>query len=132
MVKYTGLAKEPQFLPAVGPFRCGMRVQVPLHAALLRDPAAGTKISEALVRRYRGEAFVKVVPLGEGERIHEKTLDPQACNDTNRIELRVLPHPSGHVNLVATLDNLGKGASGMAIQSLNLMLGIPEETGLPA
>jgi N-acetyl-gamma-glutamyl-phosphate reductase len=132
MVKHTGLAKEPQFLPAVGPFRCGMRVQVPLHAALLRDPAAGTKISEALARRYRGEAFVKVVPLGEGERIHEKILDPQACNDTNRIELRVLPHPSGHVNLVATLDNLGKGASGMAIQSLNLMLGIPEETGLPA
>ena len=57
--------------------------------------------------------------------------DPRACNDTNRIELRVIGHPSGHVVLMGILDNLGKGASGAAIQSLNLMLGMPEQTGLP-
>lgn len=131
MIRHSGLRKEPQFLPAVGPFRCGMRVQVPLHAAVLNDPAAGKKIWEALSRRYRGEAFVKVVPLAEEEPIDEKTFDPQSCNNTNRIELRVLPHASGHVTLMAILDNLGKGASGLAIQSLNLMLGIPEKTGLP-
>lgn len=130
MIKHSGVDVEPQFLPAVGPFRCGMRVQVPLHAEVLRDPAAGQKIYDALSRRYRDEPFVKVLRLAEGERVTEKTLDPQACNDTNLIELRVLPHASGHVNLVAVLDNLGKGAAGMAIQSLNLMLGFPETTGL--
>jgi len=57
--------------------------------------------------------------------------DPQALNDTNRISLRVLPHQSGHVLLMARLDNLGKGAAGVAIQNLNLMLGVPEDTGLP-
>ena len=64
--------------------------------------------------------------------VHERSLDPQACNDTNRIELHVLPHPSGHVLLVAILDNLGKGAAGAAIQNLNLMLGLGETTGLAA
>jgi N-acetyl-gamma-glutamyl-phosphate reductase len=62
----------------------------------------------------------------------ERGLDPRACNDTNRIELHVLPHPSGHALLVAILDNLGKGACGNAIQSVNLLLGLPEGTGLPA
>jgi N-acetyl-gamma-glutamyl-phosphate reductase len=85
-----------------------------------------------LSQRYCDEVFVKVIPLADGARMDEKTFDPQSCNDTNRIELQVLPHPSGHVTLMATLDNLGKGACGMAIQSLNLMLGIPEKTGLPA
>ncbi len=132
MIRYSGLIREPQFLPAVGPFRCGMRVQVPLHAAVLNDPAAGRKLWEVLSQRYCDEVFVKVIPLADGARMDEKTFDPQSCNDTNRIELRVLPHPSGHVTLMATLDNLGKGACGMAIQNLNLMLGIPEKTGLPA
>jgi N-acetyl-gamma-glutamyl-phosphate reductase len=58
------------------------------------------------------------------------TFDPRSCNDTNRIELRVIPHPSGHAVLMGILDNLGKGASGAAIQSLNLMLGLPEASGL--
>ena len=61
----------------------------------------------------------------------EWALDPRACNDTNRIDLHVFPHPSGHVLLVAILDNLGKGASGAAIQNLNLMLGLEEGAGLP-
>ena len=64
--------------------------------------------------------------------MHERSLDPTACNDTNRIDLHVLPHPSGHALLVAILDNLGKGAAGAAIQNLNAMLGLPETTGLPA
>jgi len=132
MMRYGRLSTEPQFVPSVGPFRCGMRVQVPLHASLLKDAAAGKKIFEVLREQYRDERFVKVVSLAEDQRPDEKTFDPQACNDTNRIEVRVFPHPSGHVTLMAILDNLGKGACGMAIQSLNLMLGVPEETGLPA
>ena len=131
MLRYSGLRTEPQFLPAVGPFRCGMRVQLPLHAALLGERVDGIALWEVLDRRYRGEPFVKVRPLLEQTDSDERTFDPQACNDSNQIELSVLVHPSGHLTLMAILDNLGKGACGMAIQCLNLMLGLPEETGLP-
>jgi N-acetyl-gamma-glutamyl-phosphate reductase len=130
--RYTGLTHEPVFVPAVGPFRCGMRVQIPLHAELTPGLAGGKSVFEALEARYRGEAFVKVLPIREPLESDESSFDPRACNDTNRIELRVIPHPSGHVLLVAVLDNLGKGASGVAIQNLNLMLGLPEASGLPS
>ncbi|MEZ4865621.1 MAG: N-acetyl-gamma-glutamyl-phosphate reductase [Caldilineaceae bacterium] len=129
MRKYSGLQQEPQFEPAVGPFRCGMRVQVPLHASLLQG--RGNEVWEILQDRYAGEPFVKVMPLPQAGSIDERTFDPHVCNDTNSIHLHIVPHPSGHVILMAILDNLGKGASGMAIQCLNLMLGIPEATGLP-
>jgi N-acetyl-gamma-glutamyl-phosphate reductase len=132
MVRYARLRLDPQFVPAVGPFACGMRVEVPLHAALISAGTTGKPIWEALAERYRGEPFVHVHPIEEPESSHEYRLDPRACNDTNRIELRVIPHPSGHCLLVGVLDNLGKGAAGVAIQNLNLMLGIDETTGLPA
>ena len=132
MTRWSGLTHEPAFVPAVGPFRCGMRVQIPLHAALLPRGASGKAVWETLDARYRGEVFVRVLPIAEPLGADERSFDPRACNDTNRIELRVLPHPSGHVLLMAVLDNLGKGASGVAIQNLNLMLGLPEARGLPA
>jgi N-acetyl-gamma-glutamyl-phosphate reductase len=72
-----------------------------------------------------------VLPIQEPLDSNERSFDPRACNDTNRIELRVIPHPSGHLLLMAILDNLGKGAAGLAIQNLNLMLGLPETSGLP-
>jgi len=132
MAHYAGLSHEPQFVPAVGPYACGMRVQVPLPASLLpRGEGAGKAVWEALHERYRGEPFVGVAPIADPLDVDERSFDPQACNDTNRMELRVLPHPSGHVLLMAILDNLGKGACGVAIQSLNLMLGLDETTGLP-
>lgn len=132
MQHFAGLAREPYFTPAVGPFRCGMRVQIPLHADLLARGANAKSAWEALAERYRGEPFVQVAPYAEGAAVHERSLDPEACNDTNRIELHVLSHPSGHLLLVAILDNLGKGAAGAAIQNLHVMLGLPETTGLAA
>jgi len=131
MVAYSGLRREPYFEPAVGPFRCGMRLQVPLHANLLKGHRT-REVWDALHTRYEDEPFVTVVPWREPLDAHERSFDPQACNDSNRIALHVLPHPSGHVMLVAILDNLGKGACGVAIQCLNLMLGLEETTGLPA
>lgn len=131
MLRYSGLARGPQFVPSVGPFRCGMRVQVPLHADLLSAGTTGKQVWEALDARYRAEPFVRVHPVADPLGGDEHALDPRACNDTNRIELRVLPHPSGHCLLVGVLDNLGKGASGVAIQNLNLMLGLDEDQGLP-
>jgi len=130
MMKFGRLHVEPQFLPAVGPFACGMRVQVALPKTSLEDGSAAA-IWQALHERYAGEPFVRVAPLAAPSEPDEHTFDPRRCNDTNRIELEVIGHPSGHVVLLAILDNLGKGAAGVAIQSLNLMLGLPETTGLP-
>jgi len=133
IMSHGRLSTEPQFLPAVGPFRCGMRVQLTLPAnALLKSAGAGEAMWEVLKTRYEDEAFVQVEPLTDPGEADEFTFDPQAHNDTNRISLRVLPHPSGHVLLMARLDNLGKGAAGVAIQCLNLMMGVPEGTGLPS
>jgi N-acetyl-gamma-glutamyl-phosphate reductase len=131
MMRYGGLKTEPQFLPNVGPFRCGMRVQVMLPAKALPKPGAGKLIREILAARYDKEMFIQVEALTDAGEVDEFTFDPQAHNETNLISLRVLPHQSGHILLVARLDNLGKGAAGVAIQNLNLMLGLPEETGLP-
>ncbi len=132
MTRWSGLVHGPEFAPSVGPFRCGMRVQIPLHAALLASGVSGKSIWEALDARYRAEPFVRVLPIREPLDSDERSFDPRGCNDTNRIDLRVLPNPAGHVRLMAVLDNLGKGAAGLAIQNLNTMLGLPETRGLSA
>ncbi len=131
MMKYTGLSIEPQFVPSVGPFKCGMRVQVPINAAQLHGGGTGEDVWQALNESYEGETFVKVAPKERPSPVNDFSFDPQACNDTNEIELHVVSHSSGHVLLIGLLDNLGKGASGVAIQNLNLMLGMPETAGLP-
>ncbi|GIW45305.1 MAG: N-acetyl-gamma-glutamyl-phosphate reductase [Candidatus Binatia bacterium] len=129
MMRYSGLQTEPYFEPAVGPFRCGMRVQIPVHAQWLRgSPYDAWRV---LAERYEGQPFVHIAPYSENGDLDEQSLSPLACNDTNRVRLHAIPHPSGHVLLVAILDNLGKGAAGSAIQNLNLMLGMPADTGLP-
>jgi N-acetyl-gamma-glutamyl-phosphate reductase len=130
MKRYSGLARMPHFVPAVGPFRCGMRMEIPLHAAILPGEVSARQIHEALATRYADEPFVRVEPLAESAPTDERTLDPRRLNGSNRIELRVLPNPLGHVLLIATLDNLGKGAAGAAVQSMNLMLGVDEGRSL--
>ena len=131
IMRYGALSTEPQFLPNVGPFRCGMRVEVMIPAKALAKAGSSKAIWEALAARYDKEAFVALEPLTDAGETDELSFDPQEFNDTNRIALRVLPHHSGHVILMARLDNLGKGAAGVAIQNLNLMLGVEEATGLP-
>ncbi len=131
MMAYSGLTAEPQFVPAVGPFRCGMRVEVPIPLGNLPMGVNSAAILECLRARHEGEPFVRVLHHPDPRDAHERSFDPRACNDTNRMELHVVPHPSGHTLLVALLDNLGKGASGVAIQNLNLMLGLPETAHLP-
>jgi N-acetyl-gamma-glutamyl-phosphate reductase len=130
ITRYVGLAQAPHLVPSVGPFRCGMRVEIPLHAALLARGASAKRAWEALDARYRGEPFVVVRPYADPLESDERSFDPLACNGTNRLEIAVAPNAAGHVTLVVVLDNLGKGAAGVAIQNLNLMLGLPEETGL--
>jgi len=132
MMRYGALTVEPYFLPNVGPFRCGMRVEIMIPAKARLKSGTAKAMWEILAARYQGERYVEVEALTDASEADEFSFDPQAFNETNRISLRVLPHQSGHVLLMARLDNLGKGAAGVAIQNLNLMLGMPEETGLPA
>ena len=130
MTLYTRLEHRPQFLPAVGPFRCGMRVTIPLHASLLPNGVNAKQLWQALTDHYADEPFVSIAPYREQLGHDEHSLDPQAFNGTNTIELAVLPNLEGHVVIVGRLDNLGKGAGGAAIQNLNIMLDLPEENGL--
>lgn len=131
IMRHAGLSVEPQFLPNVGPFRCGMRVEIMIPAKALAKAVSGQALWNALAGRYEKESFVEIEALTDATEANEFSFDPQVWNDTNKISLRVLTHQSGHVLLVARLDNLGKGAAGVAIQNLNLMLGVPEQTGLP-
>ena len=131
MMYYSGLEVEPQFLPRVGPFLRGMRVELPLHATWLSGSGTenGRVIWDAIHSCYEHEQFVDVKPLQTAP-ANEHTFDPIRCLDTNNIELVVCSNPSGHVLLVGILDNLGKGAGGVAIQNMNLMLGFEENRGL--
>jgi len=120
ILKYTGLKRRPIFVPSVGNFRQGMLVQVPLHLETLPGRPTAADLQGALARHYAGSEWVTVEPATE-----DGKLDALALNDTNRMELRVFGNAEhGHAVLVARLDNLGKGASGAAVQNLKLMLGI--------
>jgi N-acetyl-gamma-glutamyl-phosphate reductase len=123
IVAHSGLTRKPIFVPQVGHFAQGMVVQVPLHLSS-GGPAAAL---ETLKAHYDGARFVEVVPREDlGDRI-----DPQRLNGTNRMQLTVDGDAgTGATVLIAVLDNLGKGASGAAVQNLNAMLGLDEATGL--
>ena len=129
MTKHTGLSREVLFAPAVGAYRQGMLVEVPLHLAALPETPSVERIHGALVEACDGQRFVEVADLEETEAI--TALEPEGLNGTNRLRLHVFGDRSGEqVRLVALLDNLGKGASGAAVQNLNIMLGLDEATGL--
>jgi N-acetyl-gamma-glutamyl-phosphate reductase len=129
MRAYAGLAHSPVFCPAVGNYYQGMTVSVPLHGRALARRTTPTDVHALLTDRYRGEPFVRVMPLGGGAAVADGCLSPTACNGTNDVELFVFGSDD-LILLVARLDNLGKGASGAAVQNLNLMLGFEETAGL--
>lgn len=125
----SGLLTRPIFAPAVGRYRQGMIVEVPLHLGLIGSGPSLKDIHAVLHEAYRGEQFVEVASLDEAASV--KTLDPEGLNNTNRMKLFVFGSESSkQARLVALLDNLGKGASGAAVQNMNLMLGLPEGAGL--
>jgi N-acetyl-gamma-glutamyl-phosphate reductase len=122
---YGGLTRRPIFVPSVGHFLKGMLVSVPLHLDTLPGKPAGADLRAVLEARYAGCDLVRVVPSAA-----DGKLEPEALNDTDRLELFV------HANekyrqavLVARLDNLGKGASGAAVQNIALMLGLHTGVG---
>ena len=124
IMAYTGLTRRPLFVPSVGNFKQGMLVQLPLHLDLLPGSPKAADIHAALAAHYAKsntpDAWVsELPPTSDGK------LDALALNDTNKLELRVFGNDDyHHAVLIARLDNLGKGASGAAVQNLKLMLGL--------
>jgi N-acetyl-gamma-glutamyl-phosphate reductase len=124
ILRYTGMSRRPIFVPAVGNFRQGMLVQLPLHLDDLPGQPKAADLHDALVAHYAASAAA-----GGNVRVEPATadgkLDATALNDTNLLELRVYANETHrHAVLIARLDNLGKGASGAAVQNLQLMLGL--------
>ena len=127
----AGLASRPLFVPSVGRFRQGMIVRIPLHLGALPGRPQAAELHAVLANHYRGRRFVEVAPFEET--LAMTHLDPEDLNGTNLVRLHVFANEAeGHAVLVALLDNLGKGASGQAVQNMNLMLGLAEGAGLDA
>ena len=127
IVRFCDLREQPVFVPSVGDFAQGMAVQVPLHLAMLAGAPDIAALHSVLSKHYAGQANIQIRAL---DAVPDR-INPQAHNGSNILEITLAGDAkTGRVVLLAVLDNLGKGASGAAVQSLNLMLGKPENTGL--
>lgn len=125
MVKVCGLAHPPVFVPVVEDFYKGMATTILLQSALLAKPVTGQELRDALAEYYAGQRFVSVAPYGGDESV----LFASALAGTNRLRL-VVAGNDGQITVTALFDNLGKGASGAAVQNMNLVLGFDEGAGL--
>jgi N-acetyl-gamma-glutamyl-phosphate reductase len=132
MQYYTGIANPPLFVPSVGDFEQGMLVQVPLPLWAFDSSLTGEQLNTILSEYYQSEKFVEVAPYqGDGLLRDGKFLDVLGLTGTNLVQIFVFANnATREALLVSRLDNLGKGASGAAVQNLNLMLGFPEGLGL--
>jgi N-acetyl-gamma-glutamyl-phosphate reductase len=130
---YAKLDSLPLFTPVVGNFAQGMITMVPLQLAMAATIPTGKQLHEAIAAHFAGipDSFVEVAPYVEAERLPE--LNPEIYNNTNRMKLHVFANDErAQAVLIAVYDNLGKGASGAAVQNLNLMLGVAANTSLAA
>jgi N-acetyl-gamma-glutamyl-phosphate reductase len=125
----SGLDYPPLFTPILGDFYQGMAVAIPLHTRLLTRKMTGSEIHQALTEYYADQHFVRVLPFESELLTFDGGFDPTACNGTNFLDLCVFGHKDQTL-VMARLDNLGKGASGAAVQSLNIVLCFDERTGL--
>jgi N-acetyl-gamma-glutamyl-phosphate reductase len=137
MAKYSGLGYPPIFQPAVATFAQGMVVSVPLHYQWLKAGTTGQQIHDVYTNYYKDSNFVEIMPLGEsavkdaGLLERGAFLAPDQLANTNKLQLFIFANDDDkQVLLVARLDNLGKGASGAAVQNLNIALGFDETIGL--
>jgi N-acetyl-gamma-glutamyl-phosphate reductase len=129
MQKYGGLDFAPAFNPIVGDFYKGMAVAVPLARRLLAKKVSLRDVHDLLAEHYAGEQFVQVMPLHADANLDDGFFDSMGSNDTNRNDIFVFGNDENMV-VMSRLDNLGKGASGNAVQNMNLMLGLDEGTAL--
>ena len=129
MREHTGLAMPPIFTPIVGPFYKGLAVTVFLQPQRLAKPMGPQALRDTLAAYYEGEPFIRVAPFDNDANCVDGFFDVEGCNDTNRVDVFVFGHDE-QVVVVARLDNLGKGASGAAVQAMNVHLGVDETLGL--
>ena len=127
MMLHTGLQAAPIFMPIVGNFYKGLAISVPLPLAAMGLSAEA--VQQVFEARYAGERFVRVMPLRDPATLESGYFDVQACNDSNRVDIFVFANADQAI-VMARLDNLGKGASGAAVQAMNVHLGIDESLGL--
>jgi N-acetyl-gamma-glutamyl-phosphate reductase len=121
IMRHAGLERRPLFVPSVGHFRQGMLVCIPLFLDRLPGEPSAYEIAEAYQERFNKSVRVRAYPG-----IFAGDLDPETLNDTDRMEIFVCAGPGDQTVLIARLDNLGKGASGAAVQNIALMLGLPD------
>lgn len=129
MQKISGLTRKPMFTPIVDDYYNGMVVCVPVQAAISGKQLQPEEVHEMLAKQYAGSNFVQVMPLGTKEEMTATKLSCNDLRDTNRMEIFVFGDAE-QLLLCSRLDNLGKGASGAAVQCMNIMLGLDETTGL--
>lgn len=123
--QHAGLQGRPFFVPSYGNFRQGIALTIPLHASMLQRPATAQALRDALAARYRDQRHVQVLDAEQTDAMTR--LDPQAVNGSNDLQLAVFGNEAhGQLLLSAVFDNLGKGASGAAVQNLALMLGLAD------
>ena len=127
MAAHTGLTQPPVFQPIVANFYKGLSVSVPLSLAALGTTAEA--LQRAFETHYAGERFIRVMPLRDAATLDGGFFEVQGCNDTNRVDIFVFASDTQTI-VMARLDNLGKGASGAAVQAMNVHLGVDEALGL--
>jgi N-acetyl-gamma-glutamyl-phosphate reductase len=129
MTRYTGLAQPPLFAPTVVNVYTGEIISIPLVSSHLAKKLTAEGIREVLANYYTGEQFIKVMPYPADDYLKNGFLSFTDCNGTNNLEIFVFGN-NDRILLSARYDNLGKGASGAAVQNMNIILGLPESTGL--
>lgn len=129
MAHCTGLTEAPMFTPIVGPFAKGLAVTVFIDPRQLTRPLSPAALRDVLAAYYQGEPFIRVLPFDNEANVEGGFFDVEACNETNRVDLFVFGN-ADRIVLIGRLDNLGKGASGAAVQSMNVHLGVEESLGL--
>jgi N-acetyl-gamma-glutamyl-phosphate reductase len=129
MQAYTGLTAAPVFQPIVGPFYKGLAVTAYLHPAQFTRKASMADVQKLLADYYAGERFIRVLPVDLEANTDGGFFDVEGCNDSNRVDIFVFGNDE-RMLLIARLDNLGKGASGAAVQAMNVHLGVEESLGL--
>lgn len=129
MQLHSGLTQTPIFTPVVANFYKGMAVAISVHSNLLAKPLTPEALHAFYRNYYDGQPFVCVKPFGDEDNLDSGFFDVQGCNDTNRADLFVFGNEK-RIVVIVRLDNLGKGASGAAVQSMNIHLGLDESKGL--
>lgn len=129
MMKQSGLENKPLFTPIVSNYKRGLAVTIPLYKTSLMNVNSAEAISEFYKDYYKVENFVRVFQGNSDKPLVDGAINIQGCNDTNRLDIMIYDNED-QIQLIARLDNLGKGASGAAIQNMNIMLGLDESLGL--